>query len=87
MIDRIINMVIRRVVNTLVRKGMDGAMKAGSDAWSKRGQRRQGAAPDDREIEQDPAETQRRRLHPDERRGDDVMYPTDDYTDGMQPRR
>ena len=45
---------------------------------------RTAAAP---EIDQDPSVTQRRRLHADERRGDNVLYPTDDYTDGMQPRR
>ena len=87
MIDRIINMVIRQVVNTLVRKGVSGAMKAGSNAMSKRGQRKQGFVQDDRQIDQDTAENQRRRLHPDERKGDNVMYPTYDDTDGMQPRR
>ena len=87
MIDRIINMVIRQVLRKVVGSGVNAAMKAGSDALSKRGKRKQGFVDDDRQIDQDPAENERRRLHPDERKGDNVMYPTDDYTDGMQPRR
>ena len=87
MIDRIINMVIRQVLRKVVGSGVNAAMKAGSDALSKRGKRKQGFVHDDRQIDQDPAENERRRLHPDERKGENVMYPTDDYTDGMQPRR
>ena len=87
MIDRIIQMVIRQVVRKVVGQGMNAAMKAGSNALAKRGRNKQGFAEDSRQIDQDPAENQRRRLHPDERKGDNVMYPTDDYTDGLQPRR
>ena len=87
MIDRIINMVIRQVLRKVVGSGVNAAMKAGSDALSKRGKRKQSFVDNDRQIDQDPAQNERRRLHPDERKGDNVMYPTDDYTDGMQPRR
>ncbi|MEL7462455.1 MAG: hypothetical protein AAFN79_00190 [Pseudomonadota bacterium] len=87
MIDRIINMVIRQVVRKLVGQGVNAAMKKGGEALSKRGQRKQSAVDEPLEIEQSPADTSRRRLHPDERKGDEVLYPTDDYTDGMQPRR
>ena len=87
MIDRIINQVIHQVIRRLVGSGVNAAMKAGSDAIANRGKRKQSFAEDQREIDQDPAQNERRRLHPDERKGDDVMYPTDDYTDGMQPRR
>ncbi len=92
MIDRIINMVIRQIVNRAVRSGVNAAMKGGSDLLAKRAKSkgvasRRGVAPEDAEIDQDASITQRRRLHPDERKGDNILYPTDDYTDGMQPRR
>ena len=83
MIDRILNMMLRQLVRKAVNGGVRSAIKAGRGALDKRAART-AAAP---EIEQDPSVTQRRRLHADERRGDNVLYPTDDYTDGMQPRR
>lgn len=90
MIDRIINMVIRQLVNRAVRGGVNAAIKGGGDMLSKRAQMKTSAsrqAMEQEEVDQDPSVTERRRLHPDERKGDDVLYPTDDYTDGMQPRR
>ena len=86
MIDRIINMVIRQLVNRAVRGGVNAAIKGGSEALANR-KARKGAGREADDIDQDPSVTERRRLHPDERKGDDVLYPTDDYTDGMQPRR
>lgn len=89
MIDRIINMVIRQVVRKVVSGGVNAAMKKGGEALANRGKAKakRGFTEETREIEQDPADSQRRQLHRDERKGDNVLYPTDDYTDGMQPRR
>ena len=79
-IDRILNMIIRMITRKLMRKGVGMAMGAGSKAWENRKQRKAGAR-------QDPAVTQRRKLKSDEQKGDDVLYPTDDFTEDMQPRR
>ena len=87
MIDRIINMVIRQVVRKLVGQGVNAAMKKGGEAIAKRGQRKQAVDEEGLENDQHPTDTARRSLHADERTGDDVLYPTDDYTEGMQPRR
>ncbi len=84
--DRIINMILRQVVRQLVGQGVRGAMRAGSNALSSgriKRRRRSGTT----EIEQDPSVTYRRRRHPDEQKGDEILYPTDDFTEGMQPRR
>lgn len=83
--DRIIQMVIRTIIRQLTRKGMDTAMRAGSNAMNKR-KARKGQSKNDF-IEQDPAVTGRRRRHPDERKGDEILYPTDSATDDMQPRK
>lgn len=86
--DRIISMIIRQVVRQLVGQGVRGAMRAGTKALARRGDRKAATpAAADEQIDQDPSVTYRRRRHPDERRGDEVLYPTDDYTEGMQPRR
>lgn len=82
--DRIIQMVIRTIIRQLTRKGMDAAMKAGGNAMNKR-KARKGQRDD--YIDQDPAVTERRRRHPDERRGDEILYPTDRSTEEMQPRK
>ena len=92
MIDRIVNMVIRQLVRKAVNGGVRSALGAGRRALDKRSAARadrNGAAreADQTEIDQDAAISQRRRLHYDERKGDNVLYPTDEYTDGMQPRR
>lgn len=84
--NQILNMIIRTVTNMLVRKGIGAAMGAGSKAWQKRQLRKAGAHHKE-DLEQDPAITGRRKLKDDERRGDEVLYPTDDFTDDMQPRR
>lgn len=84
--NQILNMIIRTVTNMLVRKGIGAAMGAGSKAWQTRKSRKAGARPAG-ELEQDPAITGRRKLKDDEHKGDEVLYPTDDFTDDMQPRR
>ncbi len=84
--DRILNMIIRMVTQKLMRKGVGMAMGAGSKAWENRKDRK-ARGRQEREIEQDPAVTGRRKLKSDERKGDDILYPTDDFTEDMQPRR
>ena len=81
MMDRIINMVIRQVTRKLVGQGVNAAMKAGGKAMKRRGKR--GGEPPATLDFVEP----RRRRHADERRGDEILYPTDDYTEDMQPRR
>ena len=85
-IDRILNMIIRMITRKQMRKGVGMAMGTGSKAWENRKQRKAGAR-QEAELEQDPAVTQRRKLKSDEQKGDDVLYPTDDFTEDMQPRR
>ena len=82
--DRIIQMVIRTIIRQLTRKGMDAAMKAGGNAMNRRKARKAGG---NDFIDQDPAITERRARHPDERKGDEILYPTDRTTDEMQPRK
>ncbi len=84
--NQILNMIIRMVTNMLVRKGVGAAMGAGTKAWQNRKSRKV-AAQRESELEQDPAITGRRKLKDDERKGDEVLYPTDELTDDMQPRR
>lgn len=81
-----LNMIIRMVTRTLMRKGVGMAVDAGSKAWRDRQTRKAGPRPES-ELEQDPAITSRRKLRDDERKGDDILYPTDDFTEDMQPRR
>ncbi len=81
-----LNMIIRMVTRILMRKGVDMAVGAGSKAWRDRKLRKAGARTA-RELEQDPAITGRRKLKDDERAGDEILYPTDDFTEDMQPRR
>lgn len=82
--DRIIQMVIRMIIAQVMRKGVNAAMKAGGDAMSRRKARRSERSDF---IDQDPAITERRARHPDERKGDEILYPTDSTTDDMQPRK
>ena len=82
----ILNMIIRMVTRTLMRKGVGMAMGAGEKAWENHKSRKARAQAED-ELDQDPAITTRRKLKDDERKGDDVLYPTDDFTEDMQPRR
>ena len=82
----ILNMVIRLVARKLMRKGAGVAMDAGTKAWKNRKSRNAGPRQEE-EMEQDASITNRRKLKDDERKGDDVLYPTDDYTEDMQPRR
>ena len=70
----------------LMRKGVGMAMGAGTKAWRNRKNRKAGPQ-QEASIDQDPAITNRRRLREDERKGDDILYPTDDFTEDMQPRR
>lgn len=84
--NQILNMIIRMVTRRLMRKGVGMAMGAGAKAWENRKSRKVRTQPDS-ELEQDPAVTQRRKLRDDERKGDDILYPTDDFTEDMQPRR
>lgn len=84
--NQIINMIIRTVMNMLVRKGIGAAMGAGTKAWQNRKSSKVAAKRDD-DLEQDPSVTARRKLKDDERKGDEVLYPTDEFTDDMQPRR
>ena len=84
--DRIIQMIIRQITRRLMRKGVGMAMDAGTKAWNARKKTRK-AGKTVETIEQDPTLSQRRQLKPDERKGDDVLYPTDEYTEDMQPRR
>ena len=92
MMNQIVNMVIRQVTRQLVRKGVGVAMKSGGDALKKGGaamaKRRQKDAAAEPEP-QAPAATVEpfRKRHADERKGDEVLYPTDDFTEDMQPRR
>jgi hypothetical protein len=82
--DRMIQMVIRMIMAQVMRKGVSAAMKAGGDAMS-RHKARKGAQSDI--VEQDPAIIERRERHSDERKGDEILYPTDGTTDDMQPRK
>ena len=82
----ILNMIIRMVTRQLVSKGVNAAMGAGTKAWSNRKNRKAGPA-QAANIDQDPSITGRRKLKEDERKGDDILYPTDDFTEDMQPRR
>ena len=84
--NQILNMVIRMVTRAPMRKGVNMAMGAGAKAWANRKNRRAGPRRD-ASFDQDPAVTQRRKLKDDERKGDDILYPTDDFTEDMQPRR
>lgn len=84
--NQILNMIIRTVMNMLVRKGVGAAMGAGTKAWENRKSTKVRARPEEG-LEQDPSITSRRKLKDDERKGDEVLYPTDDFTDDMQPRR
>ena len=84
--NQILNMVVRMVMRKLMRKGVGMAVGAGTKAWENRKERKAGPRAED-SFDQDPAVTQRRKLKDDERRGDDVLYPTDDFTEDMQPRR
>lgn len=81
-----LNMIIRMATRMLMRKGVGMAVGAGTKAWQNRKARKAGPRPES-ELEQDPAVTSRRKLRDDERRGDDILYPTDDFTEDMQPRR
>ena len=83
--DRIFNMIVRMVMRQVMRKGAGMAMQAGQDAWNKRKARKTQSSVEN--IDQDPAVTNRRKLRDDERKGDDVLYPTDEFTEDMQPRR
>lgn len=82
--ERIIQMVIRMIIAQVMRKGVSAAMKAGGDAMSRR-KARKGAQSEF--IDQDPAITERRERHSDERKGDEILYPTDSTTNDMQPRK
>ena len=84
--NQILNMVVRMVMRTLMRKGVNMAMGAGAKAWENRKNRKARPQRED-SIDQDPAITGRRKLKDDERKGDDVLYPTDEFTEDMQPRR
>ena len=84
--NQIVNMVIRMVMRTLMRKGVNMAVGAGTKAWADR-KKRTAAPQREDSIDQDPSITTRRKLKDDERKGDDVLYPTDDFTEDMQPRR
>ncbi len=83
--DRILSMILRMVMRKVARKGVGMTLDAGGKAWNARKMRKAGAQSAD--IEQDPAVTARRKLHDDERRGDDILYPTDEFTEDLQPRR
>ena len=63
-------------------KGVGKAMSAGGEAWNKRR-----AAKKAETIEQDAAVTATRKRLDDERKGDEILYPTDDLTQSMQPRK
>lgn len=86
MIQRILTSMARRYAmkqgRRLAMKGVDKAMSAGGDALNKRRERKKNAL-----IEQDPALTDVRKRMDDERKGDEVLYPTDDFTHNMQPRK
>jgi len=84
--NQIINMIIRMVTRQLMRKGVGMAMGAGAKAWQNRKDRKAGPQREE-DIDQDPAINNRRKLRDDERKGDDILYPTDDFTEDMQPRR
>ena len=81
--DRMLQMIVNMVMRTLMRQGVNAAMKKGGEMWDKRQSRK--AAPDT--LDQDPAVTDRRERHEDERRGDEIIYPTDKMTEHMQPRK
>lgn len=83
--DRIINMIIRQVIRQFVNRGVNAAMKAGGDAVDRRRSRK--AQQRSEAAEPDPQISERRQRHPDERKGDEILYPTDSMTDDMQPRR
>jgi len=80
--DRILQMFMRQIVNMIVRKGAVAAMQAGGKALRARLERKTAKV---NTIDQDVSG--RRKLNSDEREGDDVLYPTDEYTEDMQPRR
>lgn len=83
--DRIIQMVIRMVIANVVRMGVRGAMNAGKGAMAKRAGRKSRLVEDPNAppIGGEP----KRKLKPGERKGDEVIYPTDNLTDQMQPRK
>ncbi len=84
--NQILNMVVRMVTRRLMRKGVGMAMGAGAKAWEDR-KSRKARSQQENQFDQDPAVTQRRKLKDDERKGDDILYPTDEFTEDMQPRR
>lgn len=91
MMNQIVNMVIRQVTRQIVRKGVGAAMKAGGDAMARR--KNTGPAPTAAVAPESPAAQKpapievKRPRHADERKGDEVLYPTDEFTEDMQPRR
>ncbi len=63
-------------------KGAGKAFSMGSEALRKRRERKAGPV-----LDQDPAITGTRKRMSDERKGDEILFPTDDYTHNMQPRK
>ncbi|MEM7525639.1 MAG: hypothetical protein AAF360_18150 [Pseudomonadota bacterium] len=95
MLNMIIRAVMRRLMRKAVSRSVDMAINGGRSMMKNRragetsgGETSGGeASGGGGAIDQDPAVTGRRRRHADERRGDEILYPTDDYTEPMQPRR
>lgn len=80
--QRFLAMMLRRYALRFVmrtaRRGLNRAMTAG-------GRRGEGFIKPT--IDQDPAITSVRKRMSDERKGDEILYPTDDFTHNMQPRK
>ncbi|MEM7270977.1 MAG: hypothetical protein AAF401_17190 [Pseudomonadota bacterium] len=85
MITRMIQRMVMRFLMRSAKKGVMTAARKGAKAWEGRQSRKTAAQPQD--IEQDPAVTGRRKRHEDERKGDEILYPVDEFTEDMQPRR
>jgi hypothetical protein len=82
MLVRYLRRYAMRYAKKTAMKGVGKAFSAGNDAWRKRKDAKSRDV-----IEQDPAITETRKRMPDERRGDEILYPTDEYTHSMQPRK
>ncbi|MEM7545286.1 MAG: hypothetical protein AAF367_07105 [Pseudomonadota bacterium] len=79
--QRFVMMFLRRFAMRAARKGIGKALSAGSNmAQRKKAEGRP-------VIDQAPTITASRRRFADERRGDEILYPTDDFTHDMQPRK
>lgn len=84
--NRFVTRMARRYAQRLAMKGVKLMIGKTGAYLSERRARKDDVAEFSPEREVD-GETPRRALHRDERRGDDILYPVDEFTEDMQPRR